>query len=352
MPVRKTPPNDAQLELFSALLTDISTRDIQETMEVPFLSLSKKPRFQPIMYKANGVQVTVTGGAPYGIANIWDWDLIMWLLSQIRQALDEGHDVSRKIRFNRHAFLKDARRETGGQQYRRLEDTIARLKNTNVNTSIRAKNRRTVMFSWLEYAEIDRDEDGRLRDVTVVLPEWLFEAVCDNRLVLSLHPDYFLLTGGIERWLYRFIRKQAGDNSKGWSWRFETLYERSGSTQRFSDFKVTLREIVRKGDLLDYQLKVSKRVGGEYLYALRKDEGDQKAMAATPVVVSEDAKLQFLHLRTTTYEKAKQLAPGYDIYAVEADWRYATSKNNVVLKDPDAAFLAWCKKVGQKNAIS
>jgi plasmid replication initiation protein len=121
MDKRKPPSSDMQLKLFSAIFTDIATRDTQETMEVPFLSLSKKPRFTPINYSSNGVKVIVSGGEPYGIANIWDWDLIMWLLSQIRHALDRGEPTSRKIRFSRRAFLKEARREVGGAQYERLE---------------------------------------------------------------------------------------------------------------------------------------------------------------------------------------------------------------------------------------
>ncbi len=349
MVTRKPPPNDAQLELFSAIFTDIATRDMQDTMEVPFLSLSKKPRFQPIQYKGHdGVEITVTGGAPYGIANIWDWDLIMWLLSQIRQALDRGDTTSRKIRFHPHAFLKDARREAGGAQYRRLEDAITRLKNTSITTTMRSKNGRTIMFSWLEYTDLDRDENGRLKNATVVLPEWLFEAVSDRKLILSLHNDYFLLTGGIERWLYRFIRKQAGSNAHGWSWKFRTLYERSGSTQRFSDFAIALREATKKGKLLDYGLRSYKQHGEDFLHAKKKPHtGITPKEVATEVrslEVVREPEARFLHLRTLTYEKAKQISPGYDIYALEAEWRTATAKNGLEIKDPDAAFLAWCKK--------
>lgn len=65
-------PGGTQLELFSAIFTDIAIRDIQDVMEVPFLSLSKR-RFKAIRYSANGVEVIVTGGEPYGIATIWDW---------------------------------------------------------------------------------------------------------------------------------------------------------------------------------------------------------------------------------------------------------------------------------------
>ncbi|PSN13345.1 replication protein A [filamentous cyanobacterium CCT1] len=345
MALRKPPPQDGQLELFSAVFTDIVTRDIQDAMEVPFLSLSKKPRVAPIIYSGKGIEITVTGGAPYGIANIWDWDLIMWLLSQVREAIDKGQVVSRQVRFHRHAFLKSARRDAGGVQYKRLEDTIARLKNTNVVTTIRSSERQTVMFSWLEYVHIDRDDHGRLRDVTVVLPEWLFEAVRDRSLILSLHPDYFLLTGGIERWLYRFIRKQAGNSTQGWKWRLETLYERSGSSQRPSDFATAIREIAKQGKLLDYELQIQKTSSQELLFA-RKEGPPTKAVPETLPL----SQAQFLCLKTTTYEKAKQIAPGYDIYSLEDDWRQMTKKNEIQLKDPDAAFLAWCRKVAQRPA--
>jgi plasmid replication initiation protein len=344
MSTRKPPPNDAQLDLFSAVFTDIATRDTQDTMEVPFLSLSKKPRLTPILYKSETAEITVTGGAPYGIATIWDWDLVMWLLSQVREALDRGEDASRKIRFHPHAFLKAARRGLGGVQYQRLDEAIKRLKNTTVVTSIRAKKGKTVMFSWLEYGELERDEKGRIQYATVVIPEWLFDAVSDNRFVLSMHRDYFLLTGGIERWLYRFVRKQAGSNRSGWGWYFRTLYERSGSTQRFSDFAIALRSIAEKKRLLEYELTIQEKSGKEFLHAKRMTgEGKPKVE-----VVQEETRSQFLHLRTSTYEKAKQCAPGFDIYALEADWREATKKNGVQLKDPDSAFLAWCRRVKQR----
>jgi len=256
MPRRKPPPDDDQLELFSAIFRDISAKETQGTMEVPFLSLSKSPRFKPIEYKNGDIEITVSGGEPDGIANIFDWDLIIWLLSQIRNGKDRGEQVSRKVRFSRWAYLKDARRHTGGDEYRRLEASITRLKNTTVKTTIRAKGRKLIMFNWIEYAEIERDEKGRFRDATVVLPEWLFDAVCNHKLVLTLHRDYFLLTGGIERWLYRIIRKGAGSQATGWKWKMRTLFERSGTTRPYKYFMNDLRKIIKRGTLLDYTVKI------------------------------------------------------------------------------------------------
>ena len=348
MPLREAPPNDNQLELFSAMFTDIATRDARETMEVPFLSLSKKPRFEPIRFESEGLSVTVTGGKPYGIANIWDWDLVLWLLSQIRHSLDLGLPASRRVRFHRQQFLKDARRANGGASYARLEETIARLKNTTVVTTIRAKGKRTTMFSWIEYAEIERDKEGRVAHAVVVLPEWIFEAISNKNLVLSLHRDYFLLTGGLERWLYRLIRKGAGRNPSGWKWRLRTLHERSGSTRGYKYFARDVRDIVSRGDLLGYTLRLDEERGETMLHAVQATGARQAIVVAAPPPADAVA---FLRLKSETYERAKLEAPGYDVYALEADWRAATEKNAVDVKNADAAFLGWCRAVHRRRPL-
>ena len=339
MAIRNPPEYNTQLSLFSNVFTDISTRDSQETMELPFLSLSKRTRLKPIEYQSENAKITVTGGAPYGIATIWDWDLVMWLLSQLREAIDRGEVPTRRIRFHPYKFFMAVRRNIGGIQYERFGQSLKRLKNTTVVTTVRAKREKTVMFSWLEYGEFERDEHGRIKYVTVVIPEWLFEAVSDKRLLLTINPDYFLLTGGIERWLYRLVRKQAGSNRRGWGWYFSTLHKRSGSTQRFSDFSTALRNVAAKGALLEYKLVMTKRSGHDYLSATR--------VSTKSFPLAEVALQNPLGLKTTTYEIAKQYLPSKDIYALEDAWKKSTARNKFDIKDPDQAFLDWCRKVAK-----
>lgn len=342
MILRKPPTNDKQLALFSAMLADVATRDARETMEVPFLSLTKAPRFEPIVFKRGDVQVTVTGGKPYGIANIWDWDLILWLLSQVRQAIDFGKPVSRRIRFHRSDFLKDARRGTGGEQYRRLRECIERLANTNVFTTIRpGPGRKSAKFTWIEAFDLDLDERGRMTTAEVVIPEWLFDAVCDKSKVLTLDRDFFLLRGGLERWLYRLVRKGAGRKPSGWKWRFRTLYEQCGTTRDYKYFARELRQLVARGELLGYELQVVGRRDGEKLWArpIRPDLGPEASELGAERVEAPRA----LVLQPETIERAKRVAPRHDVYALVEIWRTATSANGVELKNADAAFLSWCE---------
>lgn len=348
MPLRKPPPQDDQLEFFTAIFTDIPSRDARESMEFPFLNLSKKKRFKPLRYTSpSGVEVVVSGGEPYGIANIFDYDLIIYLLSQLRQALDHGKEVSRKIRFTRYGFLKNVRRHTGGDEYARLEAAIARLKNTTISTTIRATTRRTVMFSWIEYADIDRDQQGNIVAATVVLPEWLFDAVCNQKLVLTLHRDYFRLTKGLERFLYRLVRKSSGKKREGFRWKMRTLHERSGSTQEYKYFAREIRKIVADGKLLDYSLTIEHDHGQEYVRGKLLEP--QKVGTVSPPAAQ--AEVHFLRLSTETFIKAKRYAGGYDVYALYEMWKEYNAGREETIKHKDAAFIAFCKKHAEKNPI-
>jgi plasmid replication initiation protein len=345
MTLRKASDDDEQLEMFTAMFTDIATRDIQDAMEMPFLNLAKQPRFEPIRYRSKEVSVTVSGGKPYGIANIWDWDLMLWLFSQIRQALDNGDSPSRHIRFHRHAFLKDARRADGGAQYKRLEETIARLKNTTVVTTLRAQSRRTVMFSWIEHAIVERDYRNRLAHAVVVLPEWLYDSVGNNKLVLTLHRDYFRLTGGLERWLYRLVRKSAGHQKAGWTWKLRTLHQRSGSPQELKYFARAIRQIVARSPLLDYELSLGSMNGDECLHAKKVGATSE----AHVLVARRSESADFLRLNLDTYERAKRVAPGYDVHFLETQWRKACERSGEHIRNADAAYVGYCRKVATES---
>jgi len=360
MGVRKPPKGDSQLDMFAGAFSDVAIRDSQDTMEVPFLALSTN-RFKPLHYKKGNVEMTVSAGEPYGIATVWDWDIILWLLSQIREGLDSGSDVSRKLRFNRHPFLKAARRKTDGEEYRRLKESLERLKATSVETTIRApKGSKTAMFSWIEYLQHEEDEDGNICDIVAVLPEWLYEAVTNHKLILTLHRDYFLLRGGYERWLYRLIRKQAGKKSRRWS--FKQLHERSGTTQLYKEFSRELKALierindgdddeVHKGTLLGYRLRIETKGRDRWLFA---EWCPVKQESLFPEIPGQSS-VQFLHLRTATYETAKELLAGlnrkYDVYVLEQQWQAACQKKGEKIRRPDDAFLSYVREVKRRSQV-
>ena len=64
-------------------------------------------------------------------------------------------------------------------------------------------------FHWIEsWTETVDEQSGEPSGMTLTLPDWLFKGVVERGGVLSISEDYFVLTGGFERWLYRAIRRK------------------------------------------------------------------------------------------------------------------------------------------------
>ena len=68
-------------------------------------------------------------------------------------------------------------------------------------------------------------------------------------------------TGGLERWLYRLVRKHGGRQSGGWSFDFVHLHAKSGSLSPLKHFAYDLRDIVRRQALPGYRLVIERAYG-------------------------------------------------------------------------------------------
>jgi plasmid replication initiation protein len=267
----RSPGERRQLDFFRARPEDFSPHDQRDLMERPFFSLAKSKRLVPIDYEAGGVHVRVEPSLEHGMATIWDADVLIWAASQIVDARDKGLATSRLLRFTPYQLLTFVARGVSARDYHRLKAALDRLQSTSVVTDIRAAGPgRRHRFSWLnEWIELT--EDGRPAGLELVLPDWLYRGVLDRSLNLSLDPAYFRLTGGIERWLYRVVRKHGGRQPAGWSFPFRRLHEKSASLSRFANFAVDLRAIAARQNLPGYWLEIRRTADEEHLHFTRRD---------------------------------------------------------------------------------
>lgn len=257
---RVPPPGDEQPDLFAATFVDIPIRDQRDMMERPFFSLAKKPRLGPIEYEVGNVWVEVSANPKFGMATIWDADILIWASTQVTEAIDRGQQPSRTIQFHPYNLLRSVRRGTGGADYTKLRAALERLTHTAVRTNIRVQGKKKfASFHWLEsWTETTDEATGDTTGMTITLPDWLFSGVVERGGVLSISEDYFLLTGGIERWLYRVARKHAGSQQVGWSFTMRQLHKKSGSAARFSDFACDIRQVAAANNLPDYEVTLHK----------------------------------------------------------------------------------------------
>ena len=260
-----------QLSLFRALPgSDMALRDAQDLMAYPFFSLAKSPRIVPIRFEAGGISLTVEGVPEHGIATIWDADVLIWAARQIIQAKKEGIAPSRLMVATPYEILRFAQRGTGRSDYLALRAALDRLQSTTVATTLRQRERqngamRVHRFSWINEWKEYVQSGGRSEGIELILADWFFTGVMDEGLVLTLDSTYFRLSGGIERWLYRLVRKHGGRQQAGWRFDMRHLHLKSGSLQRPSDFALQVRQLARRQALPGYRLSTERSGGIEWL---------------------------------------------------------------------------------------
>ena len=251
----------AQLDLF-VLPYDpgLPLRDQRDVMERPFVSLAKSKRITPIDYTSpdGSVWVKVQPHQDYGMATIWDADILIWaasILTEMRKR--RANEVPRTIHFQPYDLLRSICRPTGGREYRQLRDALARLQSTVVRTNIRAKGRRRErQFGWIEgWSDTVDEATGQSRGMSLTVSDWFYEGVMMDGGVLAVTPEYFDITGGRQRWLYRVARKHAGGHgAEGFAVSLPTLFEKSGAEGSYRRFKFEMKRIAAANELPEFYL--------------------------------------------------------------------------------------------------
>jgi plasmid replication initiation protein len=256
------------LDRFHALPGSFAARDAQDLMAYPFFSLSKSHRTKPIDFTAGAIAIRVEAVPDHGMATIWDADILIWAASQIVQARDQGLRTARLMAATPYEILSFVGRGTSQRDYLRLKAALDRLQATTVATTIRqpAEGRRH-RFSWVNEWQERTDQFGKPAGLELILPDWFYSAVLDDALVLTIDRAYFGLTGGLDRWLYRLVRKHGGRQRAGWRFDIRHLHLKSGSLSPFKRFAFELRDIIRRQPLPGYALFTEVEASGRAFLA-------------------------------------------------------------------------------------
>ena len=299
------------------------------SMEHPMFSLSTRPDLRILSYSHNGVDITVTPSVR-GLATQFDKDILIYCISQLMAALNAGREVTRHLRLTAHDLLVATNRETSGDGYQRLRDAFERLAGTRITTNMETGGQEvTTGFGLIETWQIVRaTKGGRMVQVAVTLSDWLFRAVM-SKSVLTLSRDYFRLRKPLERRIYELARTHCG-RQPDWRVSMATLAHKSGSASPLRVFRKMLRDMIETDHLPDYHLAEEP---GDIVQVTRR--GAVVLPGTGPV------------LKPETIARARAQMPGWDIYALEADWRDVWHRSGrPALRSPDAAFLGWLKKRG------
>lgn len=329
------PDRHPQQDFFVCDIFDAAPKGDMASMEHPIFSVSTKPDMEAREYRHGKSFVRVSPGE-LGLATVHDRDVLIYCISQLMAAINSGKQVSQVVRFKAHELMVSTNRGTDGRGYEQLRAALKRLQGTQIETNIITGEREELdVFSLIDRARIVREtRDGRMQDVEVRLSDWVFNAIRAKE-VLTLNRAYFRLRKPLERRLYEIARKHCGFPGKAVTFCLDTLQAKCGSRSKSFEFKRLVKTI-------SDQDRVHRHFPD---YGIVLDvEADKVTFTPRSARFSSNQISLFPRVSDDALERAKRVAPGYDVHALKADFlAYWDSKGRKDIKNPDAAFLGFCK---------
>ena len=247
-------------------------------MEAPIFSLATKPDKAIWHWESkDGTRAITVTPSVLGRATQFDKDLLIYVVSQMTEALnrDRLDAQSRTVRFRVYDYLVSTNKQTGGNEYQRIQEGLERLRGTSIKTNIKTggqivKEGFGIIDSWKIIEKSPDDE--RMIALEIGLSKWLFNAVQAHE-VLTINPDYFRLRKPIERRLYELARKHCGDQAQ-FVIGLGLLQEKCGSQSKLKEFRRSVRELILADTLPDYRMLLDEKKDQVMFYTR-----DQKKLA-------------------------------------------------------------------------
>lgn len=329
------PDRHSQPDFFIADIFDATPKGDQASMEHPMFTLSTKPDMESMNYRHGDIFIKI-GPSPIGRATVHDRDILIYCISQCMARLNEGLPVKKSMRFNPHDMMVVTNRDTSGRGYEGFRNALRRLQGTQIETNIKMGGKdQWNVFSLIDKAEIIKeDRESRMLEVEITLSDWLFDAIeAKGRDLLTLDRGYFRLRKPLERRLYEIARKHCG-SQKSFRIGLQRLQEKTGSTSEAWEFRRMLNRIIVDNETHGHIPEYDFVLEGDMVTIVRREVAALPS-SARRLMISEEAR-----------EKGRKAAKGWDIYALETDWREWVESKSIEVGSPDAHFVSFCKKRG------
>lgn len=269
-----SPIKDEKTFFIADIFETVTYRDDLASMEFPLFAL-KAGDTKTRKYEHDGLNITITASAAYGLATIHDKDFWIYGISKMFQAIFEGKPISRTVHFTVYDYLKSTNRSTSGRDYERAKEALDRLVGTRITIESENKKERIGRnFGLIESWVVVEEKEGRMTRVSVTYPEWLYQSV-QHKKVLSISHDYFRLRKPLDRRIYELARKHCG-KQEAFKISLDLLRKKSGSTAILREFKRAIKSLAASDDLPDYAVQYDDKKD-MVIFTNRSDEVKAKA---------------------------------------------------------------------------
>jgi hypothetical protein len=124
---------DLDLDNDSPLLG--SAKNERTLMAYNFFSLTREHQTELPRYDDGKISIEVVG-TKFGIANIWDKEVLIYLESLLQDRINRGEVLSPIFQFTANDLFRITGTKAAGTAYERLEAALDRLKSTTIKTNL------------------------------------------------------------------------------------------------------------------------------------------------------------------------------------------------------------------------
>lgn len=282
----ETPPQ--QGDMFDCDIPNWPIKDDVASMDFPLFTLAKRPDTTTREYRLGPKTIRVIPSV-VGAATVYDKDLLLYVGSQIVEALKLEKPISRTVKVNTLDFLNKTERGDGGLSFERVLGMLRRLRGTTIETNIpTGAVQQTKGFSMIDDYEIlssktrtikkvnkkakqdEEEEATAVYSFSVTISEWLYNSYV-SFAVLSLDPSYFKISSPTDRRLYEILRKHMGDKAI-WKINIDLLATKlvGNKKERFK-MRELIREAILKDNFPQYRLALDPNRKPDMVVVLTRD---------------------------------------------------------------------------------
>lgn len=125
--------------------------------------------------------------------------------------------------------------------------------------------------------------------------------------------------------------------------------ERLAGTRISTNIKTGGKEVFETFGLIERARIVREKFQHMPDYSVTLESEDMvlfRSRGSVPVPSDDSAPVAIGHLKPETYALARNAAPGWDVYYLEREWRDWVTEHP---RDPDAAFIGFCRKCAERR---
>ena len=222
-----------------------SLKNERNLMLFPFCSTSKALRFKPIRYTSmdNKFSLEVTANTEYGMAKIWDFDILRFVFSKIDAIAARTGYYPSTIGFSAYECLRFLKRNpNAGKNIQWLKGALDRLTSTTYKGNIfKEEGKHVAGFTLIKYDYVETSRG--IEKITISLDERLVFSLRNSQSLVTINERLLEEPSGLKKRLLELVSLKLSDDGT-WVVSVDELQCLCANTWSIAKFKNEIKSFV------------------------------------------------------------------------------------------------------------